>query len=575
MECWTDDQLLKLVRLYSRFPNLWDHNEPSYDDLPSRYYSYSRILQHVTVSDVLSQLRKLRRIYVSELRRMDVALKSGRICQPGVVWFEVMHRFLYDHLDADERLARSSNISIHSRGSSSHSWPTCSSQGASQCCEKEEKAEIFQENSSDQRRAQKGHIFFLRAPTTLPLARMNTVYEITKRKGTNLDSEKKSDDNSKCIQCKVFCEEPNIQGKKRRHVACPGTLRIRCKDKFHVDNLDKDQLSSRVSCSKDDGRPYHEMSRTVCRNEGPSKCRSCEEREKNIQMNKVIESCISAARKSLSNIRQQRPELDEHLISRTLQKKDSAEKDEDVQNSSCVSRSRHENTKNVVKCPKEETKVICLGDDMEDHLSTILNDTTIKLCPVDIICNSDASRWSSCKSCSEPTKSVKLPIFAKKGNADSLQEVLEMARIELQDAGTLYNDNSKLIRGSRDGLQVAEEINKEYDWFGTEVATALKKTDRQRAIKLKELILETLHTTESREVDNASELKYNALSNVNSKKIRISAELKEPRYSSESINPIQELETENRVPVLDSLRDIPNSEEQLGDDLNPLTKNTT
>lgn len=60
---------------------------------------------YVSVSDVVTKLRELRSSYVTELNKIKTGLKTGCIYRPSQSWFEAMNEFLYDHLDADEKLA--------------------------------------------------------------------------------------------------------------------------------------------------------------------------------------------------------------------------------------------------------------------------------------------------------------------------------------------------------------------------------------------------------------------------------------------------------------------------------------
>lgn len=157
---------------------------------------------YVSVSDVICKLKELRTIYVSEVRKIEGASRVGRVCSTNHTWFRIMHEFLYDHLDADEKLEEFSvsetkfcNIAtsaINNRSNfQSPENSTASSEEAlnSPCAKDSSSSSEFESDISIDRReknpgpkqAKKSQAYFVRSPTILRSTKMNTKYEYPSR----------------------------------------------------------------------------------------------------------------------------------------------------------------------------------------------------------------------------------------------------------------------------------------------------------------------------------------------------------------------------------------------------------
>ncbi|XP_015119643.1 uncharacterized protein LOC107042902 [Diachasma alloeum] len=226
MDEWSDVDLYRVTELFGKHPNLWDREHEDYHNLQERYHSYFQILEglcmpNASVSDVLSILRELRCAYVSNLREMQVDVhwknerlsggNGGRMVRPVAKWFWVMHGFLYDHLDADERLTEYPDPNINPStqpdvlsstcacepvdigpkkgGTWSKDDPRLVHQERMTLDEKkwdkvDEENEVARGNGefSVTSASHKGEILFIRAPRELASIRMNTVYEFPDRR---------------------------------------------------------------------------------------------------------------------------------------------------------------------------------------------------------------------------------------------------------------------------------------------------------------------------------------------------------------------------------------------------------
>ncbi|XP_063975072.1 uncharacterized protein LOC135161438 [Diachasmimorpha longicaudata] len=255
MDEWSDDDLCRITELFGKYPNLWDRKHEDYHNLQKRYHSYCQILEglcmpNVSVRDVLSILRELRCAYVSSLRVMLVdpygkneqlrGSNGGCPDRPVGKWFWVMHGFLYDHLDADERLTEypdpNINPSTHPNPPSStcpcepvdiepKKGGTWSKDDLRQVHQErvtldekkwdkvDEENEVAQGNGefSVTSASHKGEILFIRAPRELPSIRMNTVYEFPDRR-IGVPSKMLSEDEDQYNTCNGNVEDKRGMG---------------------------------------------------------------------------------------------------------------------------------------------------------------------------------------------------------------------------------------------------------------------------------------------------------------------------------------------------------------------------
>ena len=113
-DAWSDKDIYKLVCLYRRQPCLWKRNDPFYLDGDRRRQAYEMIhrdmamclhsstAMNITFIEIMMMLRKIRRLYVCELK---MVLESESTCcryEPKAKWFYELHEFLWPYLDYDE-----------------------------------------------------------------------------------------------------------------------------------------------------------------------------------------------------------------------------------------------------------------------------------------------------------------------------------------------------------------------------------------------------------------------------------------------------------------------------------------
>ncbi|XP_053995681.1 uncharacterized protein LOC128885604 isoform X1 [Hylaeus anthracinus] len=106
-EEWTNCHFRKLVPLYRKSPCLWKKDSRHYLDSERRHRAYRRIcdamgLPGVTLVEIVLRIRGMRKLYVSELKKLLEAESSGDCYQNTFPWFYDLHRFLYPYLDYDE-----------------------------------------------------------------------------------------------------------------------------------------------------------------------------------------------------------------------------------------------------------------------------------------------------------------------------------------------------------------------------------------------------------------------------------------------------------------------------------------
>ncbi|XP_048510136.1 uncharacterized protein LOC105690046 [Athalia rosae] len=207
-------------------------------------------------------------------------------------------------------------------------------------------------------------------------------------------------------------------------------------------------------------------------------------------------------------------------------------------------------------------KVVCLGDGtiFDDNFVELLEDSSIKICPIETGCTSGGcsaasknfSKTShSCNTCSSDTRPVKYYVLddetkpsdnagqchnvkndtkssagddktdsdgyqtaeespvqnyfnpiegqdsvGRKFSSDRTDAILNEAKKELREAGKLYN-KGKYVTQSVIGEDFKNRESSEFDNFGAEVASSLKTMGKQRAKKLKEIISQTLRSEKS------------------------------------------------------------------------------
>ncbi|XP_051157126.1 uncharacterized protein LOC127279054 isoform X2 [Leptopilina boulardi] len=384
----------------------------------------------VTVIHVLSKLWDLRNDYVAELRKVQLEKKRNSLYRPRKKWFYTMHQFLYHHLDSDEKPSENS----------------CEEENLSECCEDKVKGSDIEN----------GHF----SKSRRKLFQDSTFEELEKKTDKFL-----------------------TKGSKRGQCTSSSFFKCRHQDQeYRSNNLQTSKLWVPTSLELRRSTPKP----TSSEREGFSCCSNCSCCSKtpnwenpNISEKFNLLNSNNDLKESKCGTCNQIDHLDE--------KERQYEFEETVIVTSSDSLCSEKNNTFEDNQLNNVRRVLCL-DELSDHVTKALNEMFMKLCPVDIACFNSYCSNETCRDV-EKNKEEK-----RKSTSSSKNEKSNFSNPDNSSIAEVTNEkeNRQSVNSSQDKTTSVEDDN--FSQFGTEVARLLKESNREKALRLKAAIKQTLES---------------------------------------------------------------------------------